>query len=157
MKRSKKVETNCAISDAGKLHPQLTTYVGYCLHKVALRMRASIDSRLKEYGLVAPQFGMMLLLKFDGAMTQVELGSYTAIDKATMVRLLDSLEEIGYVKRSQHQKDRRAKMIELTEPGRKAIASMEKLRAQAEKEFLEPLTAEERSRLKEIITKLVLA
>src|SRR4051812_12116887 len=82
---------------ASKIHPHLTTYIGYCLHKVALKMRAGLDARVAELGLVAPQYGMLIILDLEGAITQMELGQYMAMDKATMVRMVDGLEELGFV------------------------------------------------------------
>lgn len=140
-----------------RLHPHLTNYVGYCLSKIALRLRSNFDARIQQFGLVAPQYAMMLVLKIDGAMTQIELGSYMAIDKATMVRLIDGLEEQGYVQRSQHATDRRAKMLEVTPKGRQICAKLEKQRIEAEDEFLKPLAPAEQAALREIVKKLIQA
>jgi MarR family transcriptional regulator for hemolysin len=140
---------------AAKIHPHLTTYIGYCLHKVALKMRASLDARVSEYGLVSPQYGMLIILDIEGSITQMELGQYMAMDKATMVRMIDGLEELGFVKRSQSDTDRRAKHLELTAAGRKMVSALQKVRGEAEKEFLKPISAEERSQLHGIVLKLM--
>jgi DNA-binding MarR family transcriptional regulator len=151
MKRKSKSD----IQTSPKIHPQLTTYIGYCFHKAALRLRAHIDGRISEYGIVSPQYGMLMILSIDGPMTQIELGSYMAMDKATVVRMIDGLEEKGYLKRVQSAQDRRAKRLELTSSGRKLIHALGKLRMEAEREFLAPLNAEEKAQLKKIVAKLV--
>lgn len=140
---------------ATKLHPKMFDVVSYLLIKTAMRLKAQVDAKFEPFGIVSPQFGMMRLLSFEGALTQVELGEYMMIDKATMVRLLDGLEERGYVKRVPSATDRRAKLIELTASGLKQMEKMLSIRNEVEKQFLSILTAAERDQLKEIMKKLM--
>jgi DNA-binding MarR family transcriptional regulator len=146
---------SCGLAPGCRLHPHLTTYIGYSLFKVALRLRASFDRRIAIHGLVAPQYGMLVILKIEGAMTQNELGSYMAIDKASMVRLLDGLEDKGCLKRVQSKTDRRAKLVEITPMGHKMIGLIERQRVAAEREFLAPIDAGERDQLRRLIAKLI--
>src|ERR1035437_20139 len=83
------------------LHQSLKKYIGYCFYKTAASMRAKVDHRFAPFGLVAPQFGMLIILREQGPITQMELGSYMAIDKATMVRMIDVLEGKKLVTRTQ--------------------------------------------------------
>jgi DNA-binding MarR family transcriptional regulator len=138
-----------------KIHPHLTTYIGYCLHKVALRLRANLDARAARFGMVSPQYGMLVILSLEGVMKQNELGSYMAMDKATMVRMLDGLEDLGYIRRRPSDEDRRAKLVELTADGRKVITALHKLREEAEKEFLSPLSTSERAQLRDLVLRLM--
>lgn len=138
-----------------RIHPHLTNYIGYCLHKVGLRLRAQIDARVSRYGLVAPQYGMLIILQLEGLMNQNELGSYMAMDKATIVRMLDGLEDKGFIRRVPSPEDRRAKLVEVTPSGRRVISELEKLRQEAEKEFLAPLSPDERKLLREMVLKLL--
>lgn len=156
MKQRTKVDKlACPVEGAEKLHPELKAYVGYCLHKIGMRARGAFDQRLQKFGLVAPMFIMLKLLKLEGKMTQVELGTYMAIDKATMVRMIDGLEERKFLKRTQHAKDRRAKLLELTDAGRKVMATIEKMRAEAEAQLLAPLSAAEREQLRTLVAKVL--
>lgn len=138
-----------------KIHPQLKTNTCYCIVKVATRMRMQLDERLKKFELIGPQFAMLKLLSIEGRMTQVQLGGFMAMDKATMVRMIDGLEERGYLERVQSEGDRRAKFLELTASGKKIISKLNQMRDETEAEFLSPLTAAEKNQLKDIISKLL--
>jgi DNA-binding MarR family transcriptional regulator len=131
------------------------TNICYGFFKVAMRMRARLDESIKDYHLITPQYAMLRILNIEGRMTQVELGTYLAMDKATMVRMLDSLEELKYVKRVRNDQDRRSKFLELTPAGKKIMAAIEKIRNASEAEFLSPLTAQEQSHLRAIVRKLL--
>lgn len=138
-----------------RLHPALKKFVGYCLYKLGARARARFDARLIKHGLSAPMYIMLRILKLEGKMTQSELGSYMAIDKATMVRLIDGLERQTYVSRVRHGQDRRAKLLELSAAGRRVIGRIEKDRIQAEEQLLAPLTKSERNQLRALVVKVL--
>lgn len=136
------------------IHPHMKNYTGYCFYKLAMRFRAMVDEELQEFQVLAPQFGILKMLSEVGSMTQVELGNYMAIDKATMVRFIDGLEKNGYLVRKNVEGDRRAKLLEITKAGLKASEQMHEARQRAEKNFLSPLAASERTTFKEILMKL---
>ena len=138
-----------------KVHPQLKQNTCYCIVKVATRMRARLDERLKAFSLIGPQYAMLRLLSIEGRMTQIELGNFMAMDKATMVRMIDGLEEREYVRRTLSDSDRRAKWLELTPAGKKALSTLEGMREAAETEFLAALSPSEKKQLKEIMFKLL--
>ena len=150
---------SCRVDAVGvfRLHPTLKTYLGYGLQKSALKLRALLDTHLASlgYDLIAPQCGMLVILKIEGKLSQAELGQFLAMDKATMVRMIDGLEEAGLVKRVPSKVDRRVNALALTETGRKSVTKILKIRARCENEFLSPLTKAERARLLELITKLL--
>lgn len=138
----------------GGVHPQLRGYTGYCFCKTAARFRSLIDEALASYGVIAPQLGMLSLLRDLGPMNQIELGQVTRIDKATMVRMIDGLESKGYLSRVSAANDRRAKRLELTALGASHLKKMILLREATEERFLSVLKKTERTQLKEIIRKL---
>lgn len=132
----------------------MKNYTGYCFYKLAMRFRSMVDEELESHQVVAPQFGILAMLNEVGSMTQVELGNYMAIDKASMVRLLDGLEKKGYLIRGNLAGDRRAKVLEITKAGKKAAAEMREARIRAEKKFFSPLSAKDQALFKEILLKM---
>lgn len=132
-------------------------FTGYCLYKVAVRLRSRMDEMLEDLGLVAPQCGMLALLNRVGPMTQIELGNHMAIDKATMVRFLDGLERKKLITRVENSKDRRAKVLQVTSSGAKLLAAIAKVRDQVEKEIFANLSKKEFETLRALIAKVSLA
>ncbi len=138
-----------------RLHPDLKEYLGYCFYKAAAHIRAKVDARLEPFGVLAPQFGMLIILKSQGSMSQNELASFMAMDKATMVRMIDGLQEKALLTRVPSKIDRRANLLAITAEGRVSLARMNQARALAEREFLRALTPTERVQLKSIVGKLI--
>lgn len=139
-----------------KIHPQMRQFLGFCLYKFALSIRGRFEEKIQVHGLLAPQCAILKLLDSEGTMTQSELGSYLAIDKATAVRLIDGLEGNGYVTRTEDTNDRRAKQLAITSRGRSTLEKAAIARQAAESEALSPLTESERKQFRELVAKLTL-
>ncbi len=135
-------------------HPVLGQTLGYCLAKAAMRSRQMMDLALQPYQILTYQFAILKLLKFSGPLSQIEIGNTMGIDKASMVRFLDGLEQRNFIIRSADKTDRRIKNIAITAEGIKMFKQAEKLRNQVQEEFLSPLTKAERLAYSKIMPKL---
>lgn len=142
--------------NVAKIHPAMREFIGYCIYKLAIRFRAQTDAGFSSYRLVAPQSGILNLLYNVGTMTQIELGGYLAIDKATMVRFIDDLENKKYLVRTTCQQDRRAKILCLTDLGRKTVEKLQKIRRKVENQMLSPLSESEKKQFRALISKLTI-
>ena len=86
--------------------------------------------------------------------TQLALAQAIRYDKTRLIALLDELEADGLITRTADPADRRARIIRLTEAGEaRYSAARADIRAM-EDEFLEELTAAERTRLRRTLARL---
>lgn len=114
-----------------------------------------LDDSFLEFGLITPQFGILSILVSTGPLSQMEIGQHMIIDKATMVKLIDSLEALGLVERTPHAQDRRVRIVELTAKGKSTFEKLvEKARA-AELVFAKNLSADERETLRKLTSRLL--
>jgi DNA-binding MarR family transcriptional regulator len=162
MKRKPRASKNLNLSahededSTRKAHPILSVYFGYCLKKAAQKLRSDLNSALKERaGLIVPQYGILIILNELGPSSQIQLGEALGIDKATMVKLLDGLEQRGYVERVTSAQDRRVKSVQLTKSGTKMRALLREISKEIENRFLSPLNASEAKQIRAILPKLV--
>jgi DNA-binding MarR family transcriptional regulator len=137
-----------------KIHPALKKNFGYCLYKAAMRFRGLLDEALQKYKIVTPQLGMLRIVHEAGSLSQQDIGHCLGIDKASMVKFLDQLENLKLVSRSYHREDRRIRLVSLTNKGTKVLNEVAVIRAQIEEDFLKPLTKSERDLIKKLIPKL---
>jgi DNA-binding MarR family transcriptional regulator len=135
------------------LPPLLQDRFGYLLGITHGGMRTLAGTRLRdELGLEVKQFGVMTALAgLDAAPSQQELADLIRIDRTTMVAMIDSLEEAGYVARCRNPADRRQQLLELTPAGRGARERAERIAVEAEREFLSPLSAGEAKELRRLL------
>ena len=138
-----------------KVFPQFKAYFGYCLYKSAMRFRAAMDTALVQVKMLTPQLGILRLIAEIGPQSQQDIGDMLGIDKTSMVKFIDGLQNQKMVTRKAHSQDRRIKMIEITSKGRKMLELAATLRNKVETEFLAPLSEKECRMLKLIMPKLL--
>lgn len=100
--------------------PELRSFTGYLLRRAFVRTvgieQACIgdDARIRE-------ISILMILDELGAVSQREVSALTHISPTVMVRLVDALEERGWVTRERNADDRRAYALRLTTVGRTAL------------------------------------
>ena len=90
------------------------------LHGAARAWRLALDKRLKHLGI--GQSGWMtiaMVAKSAEPMSQRALADLVGVEGPSMVSMLDRLERGGFVTRAPSAHDRRVKLVQLTEAGRK--------------------------------------
>ena len=92
---------------------------GFRVARIARRLRQAVDSELGAYGLTEATWRPLAYVgRLGDGVRQKELAAALGIEGPSLVRLLDSLERRGLIKRREHEGDRRVRGIYLTPPGR---------------------------------------
>ena len=122
----------------------LSRNFGFILHDVARLLRTTFDRRVRRLGLTRSQWWVLNhLFRNDGAI-QSELADTLEIEKATLGRLLDRLEEKGWIRREADSQDRRAKRVFLTEEVEPALKAMRAAAAELRRDALAGMSAAQR-------------
>jgi DNA-binding MarR family transcriptional regulator len=129
--------------------------LGLLLRQSHQRAAGSLNNALSSLGLTGRHFGVMMLLCRDGVSTQRDLIRQTGSDKAGMVRTVEDLETLGYLTRSRSTSDKRVANLALTEKGRDAFDSAQRLASGAAEELFESFTPAELETLESLLTKFV--
>lgn len=95
-----------------KLGEQINALIS-ASHALNVRTAASFDSSIQPAA-----FHIIRWLYSYGPTSASSLAEATAMDRSSVSRLLKQLENLGYVKREDSPKDRRAILLTLTELGR---------------------------------------
>lgn len=118
----------------------LSRNFGFILNDVARLMRTTFDRRVKALGLTRSQWWVLNhLFRNDGA-TQSELADILEVEKATLGRLLDRMEQKGWIRRESHAGDRRAKRVFLTDEVEPALKAMRAAAAEVRRDALSGLS-----------------
>lgn len=88
--------------------------VGFLINDAARLMRTNYDRRMRELGLTRSQWWVLTHLYFNEGISQTALSDVLEIERATLGRLLDRLEEKGWIERRSDRRDRRIKRVFLT-------------------------------------------
>ncbi len=93
------------------------------LLRAASELSSGLDKLLMKHGLLSNRWLILVLLmrQENQMLSPSDLTKALGITGATLSRLLDSLDEEGYIKRTVNKSDRRAKEIHLTPKGDKIL------------------------------------
>jgi DNA-binding MarR family transcriptional regulator len=91
---------------------------------IALRFAAAYKA---EYGLTRPEWRTLAALGSSGRMTATEVGVHSTMHKTKVSRAVFALEERRWLKRTQHEDDRRVEHLELTAAGINAYRELTRL------------------------------
>ncbi|MGV3551026.1 MarR family winged helix-turn-helix transcriptional regulator [Rhizobium sp.] len=96
------------------------------LHTLTRKMRTVFDALVRQKGLTLARARILGRLRTSGSgETQKALAEELEIEAATLVGLLDGLEQAGSIIRVAVEGDRRAKRVELTAEGQKQAAMVQ--------------------------------
>ena len=118
----------------------LSFMLAHAAHVLATRMTAAFA----EIG-ITPRDYCVLYHAASGELTQIELARLTDLDKTTMVVTLDELEAAGYAQRRPSRADRRARVVAVTDEGRRLVAAGHQIADRVHAEVLAALPPADRS------------
>ncbi|MBB4931991.1 DNA-binding MarR family transcriptional regulator [Lipingzhangella halophila] len=102
--------------------PDLSFLLDHAGHVLRTQMAAA----LAEIGLTA-RMHCVLVHALEEERTQIQLAEIGDMDKTTMVVTVDSLEKAGLVERRPSSRDRRARIIAVTEEGARAAEQSQRI------------------------------
>ena len=120
---------------------------GFLLYDAARLLRRDFDRRARRIGLTRAQWSVLANLARNEGINQAGLADIMELQPITLVRLLDRLEEAGWVARRPDPADRRARVLSLTEKARPILEQMRALAAETRETALQGFSLETRERL----------
>jgi MarR family transcriptional regulator for hemolysin len=117
---------------------------GFLLSETARTWRTRLDQQLRPLGLSQARWLVLLHLHMArDDLTQKALSERLAIEGPSLVRLLDRMEEDGWVERRISPNDRRAKTVHPTAKATETTREIKRIAAGLRKELLRDISAEE--------------
>jgi DNA-binding MarR family transcriptional regulator len=138
--------------------PQLTSRLGYLFKHAQQALAEFTTPALAPFGLTGRDLAVLIVLDGLGPASQQEAARGLAVDRTTMVALLDGLEAKGIVERRPAEEDRRRNVVQLTESGRRTFAAALAASDEAERAFIgtvmdEARAAEFKEQLRALVTR----
>ena len=120
---------------------------GFVVHDVARLLRKRFDQRARALGLTRAQWQVLAHLSRNEGINQSGLADILEIENITLGRLVDRLEESGWVERRLSGNDRRVRLLHLTEKAKPILGRMRALGLETRGEALSGLSAEDQATL----------
>ena len=131
--------------------PALADRLGYLLKHAQLRLAELGQAALAPFGISGRELAVLVAIDDRAPASQQEVARRMAVDRTTMVALIDDLEGKGLVQRQQDPDDRRKNVVVLTDTGRTTLSQATAATREAERRLLVSLSDDESAMLKKAL------
>lgn len=126
-------------------------YLAFLLMEAARLQRTVFDRRVRNLGFTRTQWIALRRVGEQPGVSQSELAELLEVEKASAGRLIDKLEEFGWLERRPDDTDRRVNRIYMTELGRRIHGQVSPIAEAMVEEELSGLTSKERETLADLL------
>ena len=121
----------------------LPDLLGYNLRRAQIELWRDFGATVSEGDVRPGLFSLLLLVGANPGIAQIDLANQLSVDKASIVALVDRLEEAGWVQRRRSTEDRRRQEIFTTPAGAKKLALLKREVQDHDAKFCALFTPEE--------------
>jgi DNA-binding MarR family transcriptional regulator len=132
---------------------ELDSLLGYLLRRAQGAMHRDFMAAVAEFELTQKQAATLWLIHANPGVSQVDVAAALDMDRATMMSLIDRLEERGFVIRKRSSADRRRQELYLTPSGQSTLKKCKTRIAQHEAKFSDLFTVSELTALQDALRK----
>ncbi|PBC70209.1 DNA-binding MarR family transcriptional regulator [Streptomyces sp. TLI_235] len=134
--------------------PAIRSLPSWLLGRAAARGRALVAEALAAEGMKMWHHVVLSAVRDLAPVAQADLGRGVSLDPKDLVGVLNDLQAAGLVVREPDPKDRRKNAVSLTGEGERLLQRCEKAAREANDALLAPLSAAERGRLMDLLTRI---
>lgn len=133
--------------------PQNT--LGFLLHDASRLLRRRFEARGAIHGLSSSQWRALVYLVRKGGSAQARLAEFLEVEPISVSRLVDRMEQGGWVYRSPDPQDRRVRIVHATDKAMAAFEEVKDLAGEVYEEALAGFDPAQRAALMEALTRVV--
>lgn len=128
-------------------------HIGYLIKVINDKIKVKADNDLKMHNLTLAQSRVLAFLNSRGGLvTQKEIEEFLEVSHPTVVGIVSRMEKNGYLTTWQDSKNRRNKMVQLTEKALVIGKNMDSMISAQEETMLKGLTPEQISELEQMLS-----
>jgi DNA-binding MarR family transcriptional regulator len=99
--------------------------IGYRMADNSRMLRRLFDERVRDLGLTAAQARLLLSLNRHAHENQAFHAEQLEVEPITLTRIIDRMEDAGWIERKACPNDRRARILHLTDKSRSIVSSLQ--------------------------------
>jgi DNA-binding MarR family transcriptional regulator len=141
------IELRIAIYNYAYYVRRMTESLGFLLSDISRLMRRRFDERARVSGSSVAQWRVLKILSRSPGLNQGQLAEMIEVEPITACRMIDRLEEAGFVERRRDPADRRAWRIHLTDKAGPVLDELHVLASALIEETLQGFSSQQRDEL----------
>jgi DNA-binding MarR family transcriptional regulator len=129
--------------------------IGYLLKRAGMQLALTVDRELSEYDMTHAQLQIVFKVLHCHANTAADLARELMVDTGAMTRMLDRLEEKGFISRTRSSEDRRVVRVGLTPKGEELAGRMTEIAIKALNHHLRGFAQDEIALFKDFLRRMI--
>lgn len=129
----------------------LDKLVGYAIRRAQIRIYQDFLDAMEAWSITPPRFSAMTIIYCNQGMKLTYLSQAMGIARSGAVEVVNSLEKLGYVTRTDSTTDRRAFALSLTASGEQALQGITSAIEEHDARISARLTQDEQSELRRLL------
>lgn len=129
--------------------------IAFITCKGAKDLADCLEKRLNYYNITRSQWIALYYIHNHYMITQKQLADKMSLKEPSVVRLLDKMELLGWVNRTNSKEDKRAKCLILTEKGKEVESDMSEVAEKFKSDTLNGISSEDLEIFKETLNKML--
>jgi len=130
---------------------RLDGLLGFHLRMASAAVARDFTATLEDLGLTQKQCAVLELIAANPQVSQIDMAATLGMDRATMMAVVDRLDQRELLVRTASQRDRRRQELTLSEAGLNLLRDARRRIAQHEKRFLDRLGPERAAALMRLL------
>jgi DNA-binding MarR family transcriptional regulator len=131
---------------------RLIGHVGYLMRRAQIWIFQDFIRTLAEVDIRPAQYSVLLVIEANHGLSQSAISQTLGIERARLVRLLDTLEARKFVQRRASRADRRSHVLSLTAQGRSALDRIKALADEHEQRLAQRVGSRNRKTLLRLLS-----
>jgi DNA-binding MarR family transcriptional regulator len=134
--------------------PKPPVGLGYLLNDVTRHMRKHFDRRAVRFGLTRAQWRALKTIEHHEGLSQAELAELIEVEPIPVGRVIDRLQQAGFVERRADPGDRRCWRLHLADKAREVVGDMEIIAGQLRADALSGIPHEDVDTLVDVLNRI---
>lgn len=133
---------------------RLDDLLGFHLRMASAAVARDFADAMADLNLTQKQCAVLELIEANRGVAQIDIAAALGMDRATMMAVVDRLDERGLVTRSPSQRDRRRQELALSAAGQQILREARRRIARHEKRFVDRLGADRAEKLAALLREI---
>ncbi|MET9514773.1 MarR family transcriptional regulator [Streptomyces sp. NPDC002994] len=125
----------------------------YLVKRTELVVRARLEELLKPAGVTALQYTALTVLEQNDGVSAAQLARDSFVTAQTMADMIRTLENRGLIRRELNPRNRRERLVLLTDAGRRLLAEYAQPARQLEEHMVRDLSPEETAQFRDTLNR----
>jgi MarR family transcriptional regulator for hemolysin len=126
--------------------------IEYLICHIAMLWRRVLNAKTKSLGIYGTERRVLICIARNPGLNQIQIANLLELEPQNLLRSLDKLEQLNWIKKRADTNDRRIKCLFITEESKKIVSQLKSIKKKIKPQILSGLNEEKTQQLLQYLT-----